>query len=407
MTTPREAGSSTDDTGHPQLHTDRISLGSAATRAWQVVGLALAAAIVTFLLVRLRVVVVACLLALLIAATLGPAMGNLVDRGWRRSTSAMALTVGWLAALGLVFSAVGWQLAQEIPQVADEATAALEDLRARGIPIPEVAALVDSESPSADAAEETAGTDDGESAAAGTDGEGSGGEGAGEEDAPTPDGATALAGLRIGAEVLTSLVLAVVLSFFLLRDGNRMWRWSVAALDPPQRRLATRMGVEAYTTVAQYVRGLSVVATADALLSAIGLFALGVPLASVLAVLTFFGAFVPAVGAFVVGGLAIALALASGGVGLALATLVVYTAIQQLDSNVLQPWIMGQRLPLHPAVVLLALTTGGVVAGVVGALLGVPVAAAIVAATRVYLLDDERPAADPSIASSQDSRPAG
>jgi predicted PurR-regulated permease PerM len=189
------------------------------------------------------------------------------------------------------------------------------------------------------------------------------------------------------AEVLTGAALAVVLSFFLLRDGRSMWAWFLGLFSRRRRTRVDRMGHAAYGTIAQYVRGLTVVALADATLSAIGLFALGVPLAEALVVLTLFAAYIPTIGAFVVGGLAVATAFASGGTGLAITVGVLYTVIQQVDGNVLQPWVMGSRLPLHPAAVLIALTCGGLLAGVVGALLFVPLSAAVVAAFRAWRED--------------------
>jgi putative heme transporter len=364
---PLDLESQIPDAGVEDVQPGRLSLASAATRAWQLVGLALAAFVLAWLVARLRIVVVACLLAFLLAAAFGPVVLRLRRIGWRRTAAAGAVTAGWVLVLLAVLTVIGWRVAGQIPALVDQVEQAVADLGEQfpALPIPASGSLTE-------LAERVGSTGGGE-------------EGGGEGDAAQE---AAITGLRIGAEVIGSALLAVVLSFFLLRDGDRMWAWFTAALGPRQGRRADRMGRSAYATVAQYLRGLVVVASADAALSAVGLFALGVPLAEVLAVLTFFAAFVPTVGAFVVGGLAVLLAAADGGIGHGAVVALLYVGVQQLDGSVLQPWVMGRRLPLHPAVVLLALAVGGVTAGMMGALLGVPLAAALVAATHAYLTDE-------------------
>lgn len=334
----------------PAVRDDRVSLSGAGRRAWQVVGIALAVYAISWLVAKLQIVVVAVLIALLITAMLNPLMRRLADR-IPRSAAAFALVFGGVLVLGGILSLIGVRLAEQIPTLLSQVDEALAQVRQQvpALPIPPNPSLSDLVG------------------------------GAG--------GSTAVSSLRLGVEVLSGLALAIVLAFFLLRDGGAMWRWALSALDPGRRDLGDRMGRAAFGTVARYVRGLTVVAAADAALAGVALFVLGVPLASALTALTFLGAFIPTVGAFVVGGLAVALAFTEGGLTLALIVLAIYTAVQQLDGNVLQPWIMGHELPLHPAVVLIALTVGGLLAGIVGALLGVPVAAAAVAAAKEYLLD--------------------
>ncbi len=124
-----------------------------------------------------------------------------------------------------------------------------------------------------------------------------------------------------------------------------------------------------------YVQGIALVALIDALLIGGALLVLGVPLAMPLTVLTFMAAFFPVVGAVVIGLAAVLVALVAKG-GLAAAIMAVWIlVVQQLDGNVLQPVLVGRKLELHPVVILLALTAGGIVAGLVGAFLAVPLAA--------------------------------
>lgn len=336
------------------------TLASIGRSAWHLLGILLAFAAVGWLVSRVALVVVACILALLIAATIEPLVERLEDRGVSRTVSALGLTVTWILVLLGVFALVGWRFVDQVPELADQLRQALERLRSQfpGLPIPRNGGIEEMFSSMA---------------------------GGGEDSGTSP----AVSGLRVLAEVLTGAALAVVLSFFLLRDGRSMWSWFLGLFSRARQARVDRMGHAAYGTIAQYVRGLTVVAVADATLSAIGLFALGVPLAEALVVLTLFAAYIPTIGAFVVGGLAVATAFASGGTGLAITVGVLYTVIQQVDGNVLQPWVMGSRLPLHPAAVLIALTCGGLVAGVVGALLFVPLSAAVVAAFRAWRDDSD------------------
>ncbi|WP_370326536.1 AI-2E family transporter [Euzebya sp.] len=330
-----------------------------ARRSWQFVGIALAAWIVAFVVTKISVVVIACVLSVLIAAAFEPLFRRLVAFGWPRTAAALTVTVGWILLVILVFVVIGWRSIDQVPEIGGQIGDAISRLRDQfpALPIPENGELDELLA-----------------------GGGGGAEESGSGIAP----AGAVSGLRIVGEAIAGGVLAVVLSFFLLRDGAQMWRWFVELFRADDGPRVDAMGRAAYATTAQYVRGLSVVALADAAFSAIGLFALGVPLASALVVLTFFAAFIPTIGAFVVGGLAVASAFAADGLTMAIIVLVLYTVIQQIDGNVLQPWVMGHRLPLHPAAVLLALSVGGFVAGVMGALLAVPIAGAAVAALKVW-----------------------
>lgn len=329
----------------------RPSLSSLGARGWQLIGAVGGAAVVVWLLLRIDLVVISCLLALFVTATLQPIHLRLRRDDRSGTLAALLTTVGFVVAILAVFALVGFRFVQQVPELMDRLSEALIRLREQfpGLPLPENGNL--------DMLLEQA------------------------RDRAT-QGWTA--GMRTAAQIGTGGVLTLVLTFFLLRDGHSMWCWFVGICPRPNRADIDRIGRAAYGTVSQYVRGLAVVAVADAVLSGVALLLLGVPLASALAVLTFFGAFIPTVGAFVVGGIAVAVAFAHGGASLALIVLAVYTAIQQIDGNVLHPWIMGNRLPLHPAAVVLALTAGGLLAGIVGALLAVPVVAAVVAAARRY-----------------------
>jgi putative heme transporter len=136
-------------------------------------------------------------------------------------------------------------------------------------------------------------------------------------------------------------------------------------------------GRRAWVALSGFVRGTATIALIDAVAIGIGLAIVGVPLVLPLAVLVFLGAFIPVIGAFFSGLIAVLVALASGGFVTALIVLAIVFGVQQVEGNVLQPTIMRRAVALHPVVVLAALTAGGVLAGIIGAFLAVPVAAVL------------------------------
>jgi predicted PurR-regulated permease PerM len=182
-----------------------------------------------------------------------------------------------------------------------------------------------------------------------------------------------------GAVLLTqwaaAAVLIVVLTFFFLKDGEQLWNWVIELFHEDRQPVLREAGVRSWAALSAYVQGVFAVATIDAVLIGAALLIVGVPVALPLIVLTFIAAFFPIVGAFVAGAAAVLVALVANGVAAALVILAVIVAVQQLEGNVFYPVVVGRKLRLHPLGILLALATGGVLAGVVGAFLAVPVAA--------------------------------
>jgi putative heme transporter len=182
-----------------------------------------------------------------------------------------------------------------------------------------------------------------------------------------------------GAILLTqwaaAVILIVVLTFFFVKDGGRIWDWVVELFHEDRQPVLREVGERSWAALSAYVQGVFLVATIDAVLIGSALLILGVPVAMPLIVLTFVAAFFPVVGAFVAGTAAVLVALVANGLGAALVILAVIVAVQQLEGNVFYPVVVGRKLQLHPVGILLALTAGGVLAGVVGAFLAVPIAA--------------------------------
>jgi putative heme transporter len=182
-----------------------------------------------------------------------------------------------------------------------------------------------------------------------------------------------------GAVLLTqwaaAIVLILVLAFFFIKDGARLWEWVVELFHEDRHEALLEVGNRSWAALSAYVQGVFLVATIDAVLIGAALLIVGVPVALPLIVLTFVAAFFPIVGAFTAGAAAVLVALVANGLPAALVIFAVIVLVQQLEGNVFYPVVVGRKLQLHPVGILLALTAGGVLAGVAGAFLAVPFAA--------------------------------
>jgi len=190
----------------------------------------------------------------------------------------------------------------------------------------------------------------------------------------------ALGVLTTAGALLAGLVVVVFVLIFFLHEGSRMWRGTTSFLPEPSRSRVREAGDRAFHVLTAYVRTTMLVALIDAVFIGLGLWLTGVPLVLPLSALVFFGAFVPIVGAFVTGIVAVLIALVSKGLVIALIVAGIVLAVQQLEGNVLEPLLMSRSVRLHPVAVLVAITVGVEVAGIVGALFSVPLLASIRAA---------------------------
>lgn len=188
-------------------------------------------------------------------------------------------------------------------------------------------------------------------------------------------GAGALAGVGVVATFITGLLLMIVVLFFFLKDGPAIWQFLLRPFSGESYARAERMGEKTVQTLGAYVRGTATVALVDAVAIGVGLAILGVPLALPLAVVVFLFSFIPLVGATLAGAIAALVALVANGPVNALIVVAIVVGVNQLEGNLLQPVVMGRALQLHALVILLALTVGTVVAGILGAVLAVPIAA--------------------------------
>lgn len=191
-------------------------------------------------------------------------------------------------------------------------------------------------------------------------------------------------GVGAATSALVTVFTALVVTFFLLKDGPRFLPWLRRVVGWPAASHAAELLTRVWSTLGGFIRTQALVSLVDAVLIGIGLVILGVPLAYALAIITFIGGFVPIVGAFVAGGLAVLIALVANGPVNALIVLGLILAVQQLEGNVLQPWLQSKSMNLHAVIVLLAVTFGASTFGVIGAFLAVPVAATAAVALRYY-----------------------
>jgi predicted PurR-regulated permease PerM len=333
----------------------------AAAWSWRLLVVGAAAFVVVYALTRLKVVVLPVIAAAFLTAALMPLMRRLRRLGVPASLAALALI---LASIGILAGITALLIPRTVSQVT-ELQASLDTA------IDDVDRWLAS----------TFGLDLDALLSRLRDAFGSGGD----------TGARVIGGAIVVGEFVAGLLLTVVLTFFALRDGPWAVAGTIELLPPGHRQLVRQVGQRAWTIMGKYLQGVIIVGLVDAIAIAIGLTVIGVPLVMVLAILTFLGAFFPLVGATVAGGVAVLVALVSGGVTDALLTLGVVVGVQQLEGDLVAPVVFGRTLQVHPVVVLLSLGVGAVLGGVVGAALAVPIAAIGLAA-----IDEVRNDQDPA-----------
>jgi putative heme transporter len=328
----------------------RALLDTIASLSWKFLAVAGALAVIVYALVKLRVVVFPVIAALFASTLIHPAAHWLHKRGLPRLASVwVAILAGVLLLSGLV--------AVLAPQVANEFGTLSGDVNRGSRQVIEWLSRGPLElsrqelNRYIDQAQEQL-----------------------QANSSTITSGVLAGAVRLG-EVLVGIILTFVLTFFFVKDGGTMFSWFTGQFQERRRQSLNLLGSRLWETLGAYLRGLAFVGLVDAVLIGIALLAIGVPLVIPLAVLTFFGAFLPLIGATVAGVVAALVALVSGGVLDALLVGVAILVVQQVEGHVLQPVVLGRAIKLHPTVVLLSLAAGGVLAGIAGAFLAVPVAA--------------------------------
>ncbi|HEX3898771.1 MAG TPA: AI-2E family transporter [Mycobacteriales bacterium] len=189
----------------------------------------------------------------------------------------------------------------------------------------------------------------------------------------------ALNGITTVGETIAGFVLWFFMTFFLLYDGHNIWNWFVALLPPRGRARAQVAGEQAWNRLSGFVHGTFIIALVHGVVAAVALSAMGVPLVAPLALLIFFGSFLPIVGSIVFGALAVAITFVTQGWVLGVVLIAVLVVDNQIEAHVLQPFLVGRYVQLHPLAVATAIAAGTVLEGIAGAVLAVPVVAVVYA----------------------------
>jgi predicted PurR-regulated permease PerM len=318
--------------------------------AWRLLVIGLAVVAFAYLLGKLRIVVLAVYFALLLTAVVVPVVRRLEERGW---PTLAATWTGFGGFLLLVLGTIGLMVPfvveefRDFPAVLEEGIDDVEDWLVDG--------PVGMEREKIDEYRDNLGENIGDLLQSSSDG--------------------IVAGAIAFFEGLLGSILALVLSFFLIKDGRRFQRWFLDHLPDRHQELTCSLAGGAWNALGGYLRGAALLGIVEAIVIGGALWAVGATLVLPVMVLTFIGAFVPLVGAVVAGILAVLVALVSGGFGDALVIGIVAVLVQQLDNDLLAPFIYGKTVSLHPAVILVAIASGSALAGLAGAFLSVPVAA--------------------------------
>lgn len=217
----------------------------------------------------------------------------------------------------------------------------------------------------------------------------------------------ALTGITTVSEAVAAFVLWFFMTFFFLYDGDNIWRWIVGLFPSRARLRVHRAGLQAWGRLAGFVRGTFYIAAFHALVLGVALTILGVPLVAPLALLIFVGSFLPLVGAVVFGGLAVVVALVTKGFVTAVVVVVVLVIDNQIEAHLLQPFLVGRYVRLHPLAVAVAIAGGSVLEGVYGAILAVPVLAVAHAVIRFLATGETEEAPRTGSRLRRTSRPAG
>jgi predicted PurR-regulated permease PerM len=203
---------------------------------------------------------------------------------------------------------------------------------------------------------------------------------------------TVVSGTVVAFEVITGLVLALVTTFFVLKDGDRFARWLLTFVPEDRRPLARRLAAKSWATLGGYLRGSATLGLIEGTIIGTTVWLVGGALAVPVGVITFFAAFLPFAGAVLAGAVAVLVTLVSAGFTPAVIVLVVAVLVQQFDNDLLAPIVFGRNLELHPLIVLGAIVAGSTLFGAFGAVLAVPVTAValnVVAEWRAHNRENE------------------
>lgn len=335
------------------------SLRVAAAYAWRLLVIGALVYVVLNLLAKLELVVIAVFFGLVITALVGPLV-RLLDRVMPRALAVALGLIISLLAVGGVLTFIGAQLVEQLPTIGDEFRDGIDQIDRwlqegpLGWDADRIQGYVDDfrnwiNSNQGNLAEGVIGS-----------------------------AATV-------AEVITGLFLAIFSAIFFLAGGEKIWSWFLSLVPQRQRPRVDGAGHVAWTTLSGYTRGIVIIAASNALFVAIGLSLLRVPLSIPLSLLVFFGSFIPIIGAPIAMIIAAVVALAAQGPLVALGVVGMIALIGQFEGHVLQPLVMAKAVSIHPLAVALSVAAGTVLAGIIGALIAVPVVSVVYAVSKFWV----------------------
>lgn len=336
-------------------------LGRVGIRSAQVLLILAVAVVSVYALMQIKLLVIPILIALILAAAIGPFVNMLRRRGMPGAAATGIAFVALLLVLAGVSTVIYLSVRSQWGELAQQAAQGLDELEQFLLtgPVP-----IDQEQ--LDQARE----------------------GVIQFATSSQVRSGAITGLSVVTEFLAGAALMVVILFFFLKDGARIWTFFLRPFTGQREAKLRRVGSRTLEVLGGYVRGTAIVALVDTVAIGAALLILQVPLALPLAIIVFIGAFIPLVGATVAGILAALVALVANGPVVALIVVAVVIAVNQLEGDLLQPIVMGKSLQLHALVILMALTAGTILAGIVGAVLSVPLAAVTWAIIQVWTAGD-------------------
>jgi len=349
-------GVSDDDSVDPLVR-------KAAAWSWRLLVIGGVIAGLLWLVARLQVIIVPVALAMMVAALMLPAVDWLDRRGAPRGGAVALVILSGFGVFGGILTFVVSQFVSGLPSLVEQVTRSIDSLRSWLIEGP--AHLSREQIDNAGNTAIKALRDNQEKLTTG-----------------------ALSTAATLTEIITGAFLVLFTLIFLLHGGRNIYSFVTRIVPAGTRERVRDAGRAGFGSLIGYVRATFLVALVDAVGIGTGLAIMGVPLALPLASLVFLGAFIPLVGAVVSGLLAVIVALLAKGFVYALITLGLIVAVQQLEAHILQPFVMGRAVAIHPLAIVLAIAAGGVLAGIVGALLAVPIVAFLNSAIRVLVAEN-------------------
>lgn len=322
----------------------------AAEAGWRLLVLAGTLWVLMKVISAIQLVVFAFVAALLVTALLQPTVARLKKMGLPRGLATAVTAISGFVLMGLVGWFVVWQVMENLDTLSTKVQDGIQELKRWLLNSP-FHVTEDQINQIAKNLTDTIGANTNEITS------------------------TGLQGITVMVEVLTGILLAMFSTLFLLYDGPRIWQWTLKLAPAAARPGLAGAGPRAWRTLTAYVRGTVIVAMIDAIFIGLGIYFLKVPMAVPLAVFIFLFAFIPLVGAVISGALAVVVALVTEGVFTALMVLIVVLAVQQIEGHILQPFILGRAVRVHPLAVVLSVAAGGLVAGIGGAVVAVPLVA--------------------------------